>query len=679
MKRVTLAVVGLLLFAAGCSADGPTPEETFDQYVSFWEKGDYSAMYELLSSEAKAQYDLDYMVERYENIYAGIGAAGLEVTPSYPEEAEADEEGQIHFPFAVTLETVVGEVSFEHTVTLVQEEDEETGVPRWGINWGPHMIFPQLEGEDKVRVEFLEAERGEITDRKGEGLAINGTLGSVGVVPARLEEAEDPEQALEQLAEELGLSVERIEQELNASWVQPDWFVPLATIAKDDEDKKARLLSIDGVMIQDRPGRVYPYKEMAAHLTGYIQPLSEEEWNELREEGYRQTDVIGKTGLEQLFEERLRGVHGATIYTTDENNNRKEIIAHQDPVHGEDIRLTIDMTLQQELYRQLEGDQGTAVAIHPQTGEILALVNQPAYDPNLFIVGLSAEQWQAWSEDPAKPLFNRFNQTYPPGSAFKPVTAAIALEQGALSPDETMDVSGLRWQPDSSWGQYHVTRVTDPGQPVDLTAAMVFSDNVYFAQAALKLGEEAFKRGAEAFGFNEPLPLDLPVVTSKLSSGDQQWDDVQLAVSGFGQGEVLMSPLHLALAYTPFLNQGHLTAPQLELNSGQEIWKEQIISPATADLIRQTLIEVVEHPQGTGRDARLPDWTIGGKTGTAELKTAQGEQGEEYGWFVAFEAEQAQVLVAMMIEGVEEKGGSGYVVPKVRQAIEAYLRSQGGQ
>ncbi|GGK21822.1 penicillin-binding protein 3 [Caldalkalibacillus thermarum] len=675
MRLIYFAVAALLFLAAGCSADEVTPEETFDHYVSLWESGQFAAMYDLLSTEAKAVYDRDYVVERYENIYDGIGANSLQVRPSYPEEAEMDEDGQVRFPFSVTMKTVAGEVRFEHTVTLVQEQDEEAGEKRWGIVWDPSMIFPQLEGEDKVRVEILEAHRGEIVDRNGIGLAINGTLGSVGVVPARLEEGEDLDQALEQLAKELGLSVDRIKQELDASWVQPDWFVPLATIAKDDEEKKTRLLSIKGVMIQDTPGRVYPHKESAAHLTGYIQPLTAEEWEELREKGYRQTDWIGKTGVEQWFEERLRGKHGAIIYTTDENNNRKEIIAQQDPVHGENITLTIDIRLQEELYRQLEGEAGTAVAIHPRTGEILALVNSPAYDPNLFIVGLSPEQWQAWSEDPAKPLFNRFNQAYPPGSAFKPVTAAIALEEGVISPEETIHVSGLRWQPDASWGQYHVTRVTDPGQPVDLTQAMAYSDNIYFAQAALKLGQEAFKRGAEAFGFGTPLPLDVPVTVSRLSNEEKQWDDVQLAVSGFGQGEVMISPLHLAVAYTPFLNQGDLVAPRLELNGESTLWKEQIISPATADLIRQTLIEVVEHPQGTGRGARLAGRTIGGKTGTAELKASLDEQGKEYGWFVAFDADQEQVLVVMMIEGVEDKGGSAYVVPKVRKVLDAYLQS----
>lgn len=671
---MVLGFTAMVIFLGACSK-GPTAEETFQTYADVWEKQDFAEMYAWLSQETKANVTEAEFVERHENIYNGIEASNLHIKPDIPDEIEADEGGSVTIPFSLTMDTMAGTIEFTHQATLVEEETEDETT--WAVVWDEQMIFPQLEPGDKVRAETKRAKRGEITDRNGSGLAVNGTVASIGVVPSKL--AENEAESKERLAEELGISVGFIDEKLSASWVQPDYFVPIASLPQDEVERINQLLDIPGVSKQDVPARVYPYGEAAAHLTGYVQEINADELAEREDEGYRAGDMLGKSGLEQVYEERLRGQDGGIVYITDEAGETKEVLAEKAPQDGENIQLTIDMVLQEALYNELKGDAGTATALHPISGEVLSLVNSPAYDPNQFVLGLSEEQWNDWNEDPDKPLLNRFAQTYAPGSAFKPVTAAIGLETGAITPDEQFDISGKTWRADESWGDYTVTRVSDPGSPVDLQKAFIYSDNIYFAQAALAISEETFSSEAERFGIGESMPFAYPIKTSQLAGEDGIKNDIQLADSGYGQGEVAMSALHLALSFTPFVNEGNLIKPQLErqTESSPEVWHEQVMTADTARLILDNLIQVVEHPNGTGRAANIPGTTLAAKTGTAELKQSKDDtDGKENGWFVALDTDEPELLIAMMIEDVKDRGGSNYVVPKVKRVLQDFVVEQ---
>ncbi|QQK79483.1 hypothetical protein HUG20_06080 [Salicibibacter cibi] len=220
-----------------------------------------------------------------------------------------------------------------------------------------------------------------------------------------------------------------------------------------------------------------------------------------------------------------------------------------------------------------------------------------------------------------------------------------------------------------------MTRVTDPEEPVDLRDALVFSDNIFLAQTALEMGEDTFAEGIGEFGFGEDVPSTYPVESSTLTEDDTFENEVMLADSSYGQGEVQMSPLHLSMTYTPFLNEGDMLAPVLltEDAGEPEVWNEDVMEPETADTILQSLIEVVEESDGTGHEAQVSGRTLAGKTGTAELKESlEDEDNDQLGWFVAFDADEADLLVTMMLEDVQEDGGSGYVVPKVGDIIEEY-------
>lgn len=672
--------VSLLLVIAGCSNNEATPQERMKAFLSDWQKQNFAAMYEKLSNEAKRQISKDAFIERYETIYKDFEIRDLTVSGEFEEQqdgkaSDAEEDGTVQLPFKVEMDSLAGPISFSDEATLVKEVQGEEDEDNWYVNWTAQMIFPQMTDPDtKVRARTIPAKRGKIIDREGRPLAVNGTVATIGIWPGKLEPG-----SKKKLAEATGIPADVIEEKLDASWVEGDSFVPVKTYAIDQKSDYESLLDIPGVRMKETAARTYPYDEAAAHLTGFIADISAEELKKRKEDGYDETDQIGQRGLEALFENRLRGEDGGEIFTIDEDGERLETIAKKEPENGETIQLTIDAELQRELYEEMKGDAGTAAAINPKTGEVLALVSTPAFDPNQFIMGMSNERFQALQEDPQNPLLNRFKQAYSPGSAFKPITAAIGLESGAIDPAKEQHISGKTWQPEDGdgWGDYHVRRVSNISS-VDLRKALVYSDNIYFAQAALNIGPDAFLKHGKAFGFGEDMPFPYPIETSQITSNGEFDSEIQLANTGYGQGKVMTSALHLSLAFTPFLNEGNLLKPILELEKAGEnrdFWHESAISSDTANTVLQNLIKVVESPDGTGHNAHIDGFTIAGKTGTAELKkTADEKDGKENGWFVGFNTDKPEILVTMMIEDVGDRKGSAYVVPKVGNILKQYLK-----
>lgn len=620
-----------------------SPDSAVDGFLSAWQEQDYTSMYSYLSEDSKGAITEEAFVKRHQAIYDGVEAKKLALIREKEKEGS---KGPTHeFRYRLSMDTVAGPVKFEQSGVAMREGRN------WKVQWNPSYLHPQLGEGDRVNVQTLTAERGEIFDRNGKGLAVNDEQVEIGLVPSKLGTASVPA-----LAKKLGISESHINQKLKAPWVQPDYFVPITVLPKQDT-RLAGLSDIPGVTSQYKKVRYYPLSEAAAHLIGYT------------------SEGVGKTGLEVLYEETLHGTDGAIITIHDSAGNEKSVVAKKEAKNGESMKITLDADLQTSVYGQIQKDVGGTAAIHPLTGEVLALVSAPSYDPNEMVRGVSEEQWKRWNEDPDRPFLNRFASLYSPGSAFKPLTAAIALDSQAITPAQTYTIKGLNWQKDASWGNYRVTRVSERFSEVDLEKAMLTSDNIYFAKAALAMGESAFTAAAAPFGFGEKLPLPYPVDPSTLAN-DGIKNEIQLADSGYGQGEVLMSPLHVAVAYTAFLNKGNVLAPELLHTEGQStgrIWKQNAITAQSADIVARDMIQVVEHPAGTGYAARINGLKLAGKTGTAELKAEQGTTGKEYGWFVAYDAEHPQLLVAMMIENVQRKGGSHYLAPKIRHLYQTRL------
>ena len=456
-----------------------------------------------------------------------------------------------------------------------------------------------------------------------------------------------------------------------------------------EESYKVRVYSTTGSRgdILDRNGEVlattnedgvreYPYGEIAAHLVGYIRGISAEELQAHKGEGYTESSTIGKTGLELAFEDRLRGKNGTGIYIVDANENTLKTIAETDVEDGEDIRTTLDIELQKEIFNEFDGDNGLSVAMNPKTGEVLAMVSTPSFDSNSFITGFTDEEWNTLSSDENTPMFARYESTWAPGSSFKPVTGAIGLTTNSFTADENFGTSGTSWQNNSSWGDYKVTTLTTYSGAANLRNALIYSDNIYFAKAAIKIGADTFAKQLLNIGFDKSLDFPIGMSSSQFGENNEFSSEVQLADSGYGQGQVLVNPLHMASIYSAFVNDGNMIKPYIEYGEETEYAVENAFTEEAAEEIRDDMIQVVENSNGTGHEAQIRGVTIAGKTGTAELKASKEEEGEELGWFNAIvisDEANEQLLTINMIENVENRGGSHYLLPKVKNIIEGYL------
>ncbi|MFC0330578.1 penicillin-binding transpeptidase domain-containing protein [Paenibacillus sepulcri] len=670
---LTGAVVVLFVLLTGCDKEeAEKPSDVFQAYLTDWQQQNFAGMYTKLTPAAKTAITETDFAERYSKIYEGISASQLTVTGAVPPEEDkpGEEVTEISYTYNVKMETAAGPVTFSHAAKLLKSViDKET---KWLIAWEPSLIFPQMEEGDKVRVLTSEGQRGEIYDRSENGLAVNAELPQIGIVPGKL--GDNPEGAKASLAEKLDITVDDINKKLSAAWVKDNLFVPIAVVPQESLQP---YLDIPGVDYQKKTVRAYPYGAAAAHLTGYIAEISAEQLEQNKDQGYKTGDLIGKSGLEQVFEKRLKGKDGKRIIIADEAGKEKAVLAQIEAAAGETIRLTIDGELQQTVYDELKSDTGSAAAIDPQTGDVLALVSSPSYDPNAFQRGILGKQYQQWNDDPDKPFLNRFAQGYAPGSAFKVITAAIGLDTKKLDPAEKKNISGLTWSADSSWGNYYVKRVHDVN-PVNLQDALVYSDNIYFAQTALGIGRDAFTEETAKYGVGEAIPVPYPLKKSQLANDGIQ-NDIQLADTGYGQGELTMTSLQVALMFSALVNDGNMIYPLLSEDDGAgsaKYWKEHVMSPETAALLKSDLVKAVSTAGGAGHGAYIPGASIAGKTGTAELKQSKGGEGSENGWFAGFNADNPNLLLAMMIEDVKERGGSGYTTPKVKHIFLKTLQLQ---
>ncbi len=657
------------------------PDELLFEYMNYIQQQEYEKMYAMINVEASRNISEEEFIKRNSAIYEGIEVQNVTIKVTSYDEA------QNTVTYLTSFDTVAGNISFENEASFID------GKEGYELVWNDSLIFPELSLTDKVRVSTTQARRGEILDRNEYVLAGKGVASSVGIVPGKME---DRDETIQKVANLLEIEPQVIEKKLSAQWVKDDSFVPIKTISKVEEielmaltpdeevlfekERQDQLLEIAGVMISDVEIREYPLGEAAAHLVGYVQSVTAEDLEEHVGEGYTANSVIGRSGMEGLFEKELKGQNGYRIYIVDSDGVEKKELANKVVQHGQNVQLTIDAKLQRTLYEQFKEDKSCSVAMNPYTGEVLALVSTPSYDNNDFIMGLSNVQWTALNEDENKPMYNRFRQVWCPGSTFKPITAVIGLESGAIDPTEDYGNVGLSWQKDASWGSYYVTTL-HAYEPVILENALIYSDNIYFAKAALKIGSEEMESSLTGLGFNEELPFEIKMAESQYSNSEGIETEIQLADSGYGQGQVLVNPLHMACIYSAFCNEGNIIKPYLvyQNEASAEYWLPRAFSEETASRVLEGTKKVVNDANGTGFAAHRDDILLAGKTGTAEIKAAKDDtSGTELGWFAIFTAEdtvERPILIISMVEDVKGRGGSGYVVKKDRLVLEEWLNS----
>lgn len=656
---VALSIISIIFLNTKKS----NPEDVIKQYMAYITQKNYDAMYELTTKQTTQE---DY-ITRNKNIYEGIEVSKLDI--NIAKTTKKGKEAEI--VYSTSMSTIAGEINFSNTANLVKESGT------YKIKWSSNIIFPTLNNEYKVRVETLNAKRGAIYDKNGNILAADQTASQIGLVPGRMDII-SKDIDIKNIAKLLEISENSIKESLGASYVKEDTFVPIKTVLKTETKLKEKLLEIRGIKIIDVEERVYNLGEATSHLLGYVQAINEEELNEKNNEGYNKNSIIGKTGIEKIYENKLRAIDGAEIYIANENNIKVKTLAKKDLKNGQDIRLTIDSDIQQKLYERFKQDKSASVAINPKTGELLAAVSTPTFNSNDFSLGMTTNKWNKLSEDENKPLYNRFLASYAPGSSFKPITGAVGLTTRSFTAEEDFGTSGTKWQKDSTWKDFYITTLQPYQGRANLQNALIYSDNIYFAKAALKIGKENFAKSLNNIGFNMNVKTPLGEVKSSYSNTDTFTSEINLANSGYGQAEVLVNPIHMAMLYSAFLNEGNIVDTYLEYTGSlaATYFKEDAFTKEASNKIKEALIQVVENPKGTAHSAKLNDITIAGKTGTAEIKTSKNDkEGTEIGWYNTFIADEKagrQLLIVTMVEDVKQKGGSHYVVNKLKDIFNVW-------
>ena len=641
-----------------------TPDQVMTSYVEYINNQNYEEAYKLLNQESKNRITQEEFAEIYEKTREELEINNTEINNLKVDKISNDNSNLI---YSEKLITSYGEINFDNVIQFKKQDDK-----KYYINWDYNVIYPELKSTDKIDITRTYAKRGSLIDRNGILLAGGGYVASVGLVPGWMNE-QTKEQDIAKVAEILGMTAESINKKMSASYVKSDTFVELATISKQSQTAILALNQIEGVKIKDVASRVYPLGEKAAHLTGYVQKANAEDLE--KDKTLDKNSLVGKTGLESVYNEKLKGKDGYEINLVNEKGETKKTLLKTEKEDGENIKLTIDSNIQEAVYNTYAGDNSSTVIMNPKTGEILALVSTPSYDPNKFVIGMSTQEWNELSNNSNNPLLARFTKSYAPGSSFKPITGAIALQTGTITGETEYEASGTSWQKDDSWGTYNITTLKTYKEPANLENALINSDNIFFAKTALKIGTLKMEEQLKNIGFESDIGFEMNIANSKISNEGKFTSEVQLADSGYGQGQIQLNPIHFASIYSSFVNEGNMVMPYLEYKSDTTLayYKENAFSKEVADEIKNDLIQTVENPEGTAHSGKIDKLTIAGKTGTAETKSAKGENAKEYGWFNAFIADEnsdKQLLIISMVENVENKGGSSYVVNKVKTLFE---------
>lgn len=633
---------------------GKSNEQVVTEYFELLKKKDYKQMYQMLNPKTVYTPTQKYFVEKYKEFYEEIDAKNIQIKI-------LDEQDNV-IEYLIYIDTLAGRITYRNKVGVKNEQ----------IQFNKELIMDGYTDGCKIKITTYNPEkRGRILDRNGKVLAEDGKGYSVGLVKGKLNGEND----YGQIAQYLETDVETLQKKMSASWINDDSFVPIKTVSeatKNDLINK-NILGINGVKISTVSIRTYPYDKAASHIVGYVQNVNAEDLKKHKNEGYNSTSVIGRSGIEAAYEEKLRGITSGKIDLVDKNDKVIKELCHKEvKMSPQDITLTIDIDLQQSLYNEYQNDKSASVALNPKTGEVLALVSTPSYSNNDFVLGLSTDKWNALNNDVNQPLMSRYKQTYTPGSSMKPITAAIGLETKAIDPDKDLGAKD-KWQKDSSWGNYYVTTLHAPS-PNNLKNAITYSDNVYFARSALNIGKENLFKYYKNLKIGEKVPFELALNKSRYINKNQKVSDQLIADSGYGQGQILMNPLQLASIYSAFVNNGSIYQPHI-VQGQTKTWIKNVFSKETTKIIKEDLINAIADENGTGHAIYHDHVILAGKTGTAEIKQSQSDTtGTELGWFTVMTTDEKQpILMTTVVEDVKNRGGSGYVVEHTKAPLDLYL------
>lgn len=650
---IIIIIVAVLMLGAGyflAEFIYPLPVDVAEEYLDKFLSEDFGSLAEFHHSEFD-EPSADRLADSFSDFSNDFNLSEVELLS-----IETIEESLFEAEYEVDIR--YSSEYFDDIVINFEMKLSRDGILDWKVHWGDYFPLPEYGIDASYDRERLYPERGDIYDRSGELLAGGGSVISIGIQPGRVE---DSDFLHETLYDELGLSEEYLVGEYQAAGIQDHWFVPIATVSESDFAELDPILRpIPGIFFRRQDSRVYPYDTEVSHITGYIGEVTEEMMNYYPERDYQPGDRAGRSGLEIGQEEVLRGKPGYEFYV--EKNEDRNLLRELAPEDGEDINISLDISLQQAAVDLLAGLKASFVLLDANSGEIIVLASAPGFDPNEFVGGINSSRWSQLTTDPDRPLFNRAIQgRYPPGSTFKVLTATAALNEGIYDlnsefNDEgylTVDGNIIRNFEEEVFGVH------------TLEEAIVQSINTTMAKVGLEVGAENLEDYFNRLGLSSSPELGLPLQASQL--GNPGRNQVALAWSAIGQDQVLMTPLHMAKMFTPFANQGYIPEISLQLKDYSDK-QEQVLSEETVNNLRTALKKVVT--EGTGQAVNIEGYNIYGKTGTAEIAGR-----DPHAWFAGFiEDFQNRDLAFALL--VEEGGVGGRVAaPIVREFFEKIIES----
>ncbi|MGC8118326.1 penicillin-binding protein 2 [Metapseudomonas otitidis] len=561
-----------------------------------------------------------------------------------------------------------------------------------------------LSENNRVHVQPIPPTRGLIFDRNGLIIADNRPSFSLTVTRER---AGDWKSVLDVIVEVLELTPDdrALFEKRMKQGRRP--FEPVPVLFELTEEQIARIavnqFRLPGVEVAAQLVRHYPQGAHFAHSVGYVGRINEKELKELDPINYSGTHHIGKTGIERFYEDTLHGEVGYEEVETNARGRVLRVLKRTDPKPGKDLVLTLDAHLQEAAENALGGRRGAIVAIEPSSGDVLAMVSQPSFDPNPFVTGISFKQYAELRDSIDRPLYNRvLRGLYPPGSTVKPMVAVSGLEAGVVTPDSRVFDPGYYQLPNYDHKYRNWNRSGDGW--VNLETAIMRSNDTYFYDLAHKMGIDRLHKSMSRFGFGQKVALDMfeetpglmPSRDWKRSRYRQAWFPGETLILGIGQGYMQATPLQLAQATALMASRGKWIRPHLAKSIGGELPVDEnpmpditLRDPKYWDYARSGMEQVVHGARGTARKVGDTSvYRIAGKSGTAQVVAIK--QGEKYdrskvqerhrdhALFIGFApADDPRIAVAVMVENGES--GSGVAAPVVKQVMDAWLLGPDGQ
>lgn len=668
--RILLCLIAVLLLCA-CKGEAATSYD-ISEYMSAFAAMDYAAMF-ACTEASKGLSEKEYaaaketFTKKYNAIFSGLGVTQIVV------ENLAGPAADGVYTYTATYKTKkYGDFKNDYTLHCREEEGE------CRVLWDYSLIFPEMEEGSTVRVRTQEAQRGEIFAADGSLLAANVYADTVYMDVTKVQDVAAVASVVYPLT---GLEESDIIDKFNSAVKNDYTVVSLGAFFKGELTAAQResIEAVPGLGIDDEmytPIRNYPLAAAAAHIVGYTAYADEED----AKDGYNTSDRKGVTGLEAAFEVELRGNDGKIVHIQNKWGDNVRTLWEKPMQEGQDLRTTIDPDLQRKAYDALsefleEGEKGVAIVMDASTGYVQAMTSYPSYDDNIFTFPLTKAEWDTLNNDPNDPLYPRATMgRYPPGSVIKPFNATAALESGAITADTvfTGTIVDNKWGPEGSG--WTVTRIDNSGSPLKLYNALTKSDNIFFAWTALRMGKDTYLGYLSRIGFEEAVPFDLPVGEANLV--DSTVDDKWLADMGYGQAELLVSPLQIAVMYTAFANgTGDMMQPILverlcqtqgleyETVKQQEpaVWVKDAVPQSSIDILKP-MLEAVISTHGTGYRAQIEGVKIAGKTGTAEIGD---DKSREISWFAGYWVDGSyDRLVLVMVDVAADEGPVKFDIAK---------------